>query len=112
MPERLLFDENPAARLVGALSDAYPDSAHVSELGLSGAADWTIWEGAQHHGHVIVTKDEDFDRLSVLHGPPPKIIWIRAGNSSTKDIIGVLRARQAEIATFVADPEAAFLALA
>lgn len=33
---KLLFDENLAARLVGDLADIYPDSAHVSALGLGG----------------------------------------------------------------------------
>ena len=27
-------------------------------------------------------KDEDFHRLTVLHGPPPKVIWIRLGQTN------------------------------
>jgi len=59
-----------------------------------------------------VTKDEDFHRLSVLHGPPPKVIWIRLGNCSTDEVIRLLRRRRGEIERFVAHKEAAFLALA
>jgi predicted nuclease of predicted toxin-antitoxin system len=60
-----------------------------------------------------VSKDEDFHRLSILHGPPPKVIWVRLGNCSTDAIISLLRARREEIEGFVAHEEAAaFLALA
>jgi len=61
---------------------------------------------------VIVTKDEDFHRLSVLHGPPPKVIWIRLGNCSTDDVIRLLRMRHDEVEGFVEHEEASFLALA
>ena len=51
---------------------------------------------------MIVSKDEDFHRLSVLHGPPPKVIWIRLGNCSTDDVMQLLRMRRDEIEAFVA----------
>jgi predicted nuclease of predicted toxin-antitoxin system len=61
---------------------------------------------------VIVSKDEDFRRMTVLYGAPPKVMWIRLGNCSTDDIIRLLRERRSEIQDFVAHEEAAFLALA
>ena len=111
-PARLPFDENLAARLVGALVDLYPGSVHVGDIGLAPAPDRAIWVHARDHGLLIVTKDEDFHRLSVLHGPPPKVIWIRLGNCSTDEVIRLLQLRRNEIETFVAHEEAAFLALA
>jgi predicted nuclease of predicted toxin-antitoxin system len=111
-PIRLLFDENLSARLGAALADVYPGSAHVGEWGLAGAPDDAIWAHARQHGLAIVSKDEDFQRLSVLYGPPPKVIWVRLGNCSTEQIITLLRHRRGEIAAFLANGEAAFLALA
>jgi predicted nuclease of predicted toxin-antitoxin system len=108
----LLFDENLAARLVTDLANLYPGCLHVSDRGLAGGSDQGIWQYAREHGFVVVTKDEDFQRLSVLYGAPPKVIWIRLGNCSTADIIRLLSERQPEIDRFVADEEAAFLALA
>lgn len=90
----------------------YPGSAHVGDVALAPAPDRAIWNYARDHGFVVVSKDEDFHRLSVLHGPPPKVVWIRLGNCSTDDIIRLLQARYAEIDAFVAHEEAAFLALA
>jgi predicted nuclease of predicted toxin-antitoxin system len=112
LPEaKLLFDENLAASLVSALSDLYPDSAHVSSAGLMAARDRQIWMYAAENGLVLVTKDEDFHRLSVLHGAPPKVVWIGLGNCSTDDVARLLRARHREIVEFVEHPEATFLAL-
>jgi predicted nuclease of predicted toxin-antitoxin system len=108
----LLFDENLAARLVSELADLYPDSIHVRDRGLAAGSDHAIWQYAREQGLAIVTKDEDFQQLSVLYGPPPKVIWIRLGNCSTANIIRLLRKRRDEIDRFVADGETAFLALA
>lgn len=90
----------------------FPGSAHVGELGLTGAPDSAIWDYARQQELAIVTKDEDFHRLGVLYGPPPKVIWVRLGNCSTDQIINLLRYRYGEIAAFMADEDAAFLALA
>lgn len=69
---KLLLDENLAARLVRDLADIYPESAHVSTLGLGGAADRAIWDRAAADGFVLATKDEDFHRLSVLFDSPTR----------------------------------------
>lgn len=45
-------------------------------------------------------------------GPPPKVIWIRAGNCTTDSIAQILHRHVADIRAFVADAEAAFLPLA
>jgi predicted nuclease of predicted toxin-antitoxin system len=96
----LLFDENLAARLVSELADLYPGCCHVDDRGLPGGSDRAIWEHARERGLVIVSKDEDFQRLSALYGAPPKVIWIRLGNCSTADIIRLLRERRDEIERF------------
>ena len=81
---RLLFDEQLSARLCSMLADVYPDSLHVGQVGLSGASDEAVWGVAAKRGCALVSKDEDFHRLSVLRGAPPKVIWIRLGNAPTE----------------------------
>lgn len=108
---KLLFDENLAPRLVAALADLYPNSAHVRDVGLQGSPDGTVWEHAAAEGFLLVTKDEDFHRLSVLRGFPPKVVWIRLGNCSTGEIAQILRSRSKQVAAFAAHEEAGFLAL-
>ena len=70
-----------------------------------------MWEHAAAYGFVLVTKDEDFHRLSVFRGFPPKVVWIRLGNCSTADVIHLLETYRDAVAAFVAHEDAAFLAL-
>ena len=108
----LLFDENLAARLVADFAVLYPGCTHVADQGLASGTDRAIWQHARDRGLIIVSKDEDFQRLSVLYGAPPKVIWIGLGNCSAADIVRLLTERCNEIGHFAADEEAAFLALA
>ena len=108
---KLLFDENLASRIVQMVSDLYPGSAHVESLGLSGAPDRAVWDRASADGFLLVTKDEDFHRLSVVLGPPPKVVWIRLGNCTTATVAELLRREYGRIDKFNDDTQAAFLAL-
>jgi len=76
---KLLFDQNLSRHLVGQLSDEYPDSRHVVEVGLDTATDNEIWAFAGEHGYMIVSKDSDFRQLAFLNGPPPKAVWLQLG---------------------------------
>jgi predicted nuclease of predicted toxin-antitoxin system len=108
---KLLVDENLSRRLVTLLAAWYPGSAHVEDLGLAGAPDRALWTRAAADDFVLVTKDEDFHRLSVLLGPPPKVVWVRLGNCATADVARLLIARREQVQQFVEHPDAAFLAL-
>ena len=107
----LLFDQNLSPRLVERLADIYPDSVHVSALGLGDAMDMEIWQYARDHDYMIVTKDADFSELGVIKGFPPKVIWIRRGNCSTKDIEMILRESYSAISNLSEDGEIGILTL-
>jgi predicted nuclease of predicted toxin-antitoxin system len=108
---KLLFDQNLSRHLVGQLAREFPDSRHVTEVGLDTATDREIWDFAGGHGFVIVSKDSDFRQLAFLLGPPPKAIWLRLGNASTLDIFDVLRSHQHAIHHFDDSEEEALLVL-
>lgn len=88
---KLLLDQNLSPRLVQRLADLYPDSIHVSKVGLDHSLDRAIWDYARQYDYLIVTKDVDFSEFSLLRGFPPRVIWIRRGNCSTQDIETLLR---------------------
>lgn len=88
---KLLFDQNLSPKLVDYLSNLYPQSAHVSEYNLDQVQDIKLWEYAREKGYIIVSKDSDFGEMSIVHGFPPKVVWIRRGNCSTKEIENILR---------------------
>ena len=108
---QLLFDEQLSARLCSLLAESYPSSLHVRLIGLGGASDEAVWTAAAEQGCILVTKDEDFHRLSVLRGAPPKVIWLRLGNATTDDVARLLRDRHEDILGFTSQNETNFLVL-
>ena len=51
------------------------------------------------------------DQRCFLHGPPPKVVWIRLGNCTTANIEALLRTRAADVEALGADEGAALLVL-
>jgi predicted nuclease of predicted toxin-antitoxin system len=108
---KLLFDENLSFRLVRALADIYPESAHVRDVGLLGAEDAAIWAYAAEQGFLLTSKDTDFYDRSVYFGAPPKVLWLRIGNSTVAETADLLRHQYILIRRFYDDPSATFLPL-
>lgn len=88
---KLLFDQNISPKLVHSLSDIFPGSKHVSEIGMEKASDAQIWEWATENNFNIVTKDTDFLERRILLAKPPNIILVKKGNCSTFEIEYLLR---------------------
>jgi predicted nuclease of predicted toxin-antitoxin system len=63
---KLLFDHNLSPRLVERLANIYPNSQHVFLLGLDQADDRILWEYARQGEFIVVTRDADFNELSIL----------------------------------------------
>lgn len=93
------------------LSDLYPEASHVRDYALERADDDVIWNFARQGDFVIVSKDADFHERSFLFGFPPKVIWLRMGNCSTKDLEKILRGHNVTISQFFEDSGASFLIL-
>ena len=108
---RLLFDEQLSETLVRKLADVFPAALHVRLLHRGGAPDPDVWKLAGEHGCVLVTKDADFHRLSLLHGAPPKVVWLRLGNCSTADIVRLLTEHADDMRHFEAQADATVLEL-
>ena len=107
----LLVDQNLSPKLVDRLTDLYPDSTHVSFIGLGSEFDRQVWEYARQNDLMIVTKDADFSEMSILMGFPPKVVWIRRGNCSTRDIENLLRENYDAISNLSESSETGVLAL-
>ncbi len=70
------------------------------------SADSDVWNWAKENGFAIVTKDDDFNFLSVLFGFPPKIVWLRLGNVSTGSVELRRRSVAEDILYFLQDDSA------
>jgi len=108
---RLLLDQNLSRKLVGRLGELYPDSAHVTEVGLETATDREIWNYAAANDYVIVSKDDDFRQLAFMHGAPPKTIRLRSGNVSAAAVLQILVGDREAIERFGSAGDEARLAI-
>jgi predicted nuclease of predicted toxin-antitoxin system len=88
---KLLFEQNLSRKLVTQLADVFPDPSHVQFYGLEVNTDTAIWEFAKNNDFCIVTQDVDFAERSRLYGSPPKVVWLRCGNTPTKQVESLLR---------------------
>lgn len=105
----LLFDQNISYKVARKIQDVFPSAKHLSDLRLEGLKDVEVWEYAKNNGCCIVTFDFDFIDLSTLKGSPPKIIWLRFGNSTTEKISSRLISDASLIKAFLSSYDAAFL---
>ena len=108
---KFLFDQNLSHRLPRWLANLYPDSQHVRATGLERATDIQIWEYAKREGFCIVTQDADFAERSRLYGGPPKVLWLRCGNTTPREIEGLLRRNTGLLAALANDPAIHYLGL-
>lgn len=89
---KLLFDQNLSRKLVNRLADLFPGSSHVQFHELAEKTDTEIWEFPKVNDFCIVTQDADFAERSRLYGSPPKVVWLRCGNTPTREVEILIRA--------------------
>jgi len=87
---KLLLDENLSRRLVPFLQHDYPGSNQVVLMGMESASDKDVWQKARDDGYVIVTRDADFQELSLVWGQPPKVIRLKTPNQTRASSLKVL----------------------
>ena len=58
-----------------------------------------------------MTQDADFADRALLHGFPPKIVWLRCGNATTRHIEALLRDHAELITDMELDSETGVLAV-
>jgi predicted nuclease of predicted toxin-antitoxin system len=108
---KLLFDENLSPKLPRLLADLFPDSLHVRDVGMKATDDPVVWDYAKDNDFMIVSKDADMHDLSLVFGNPPKVIWLRLGNCSTRQVENLLRRDVDVIKLFYEDKSVSLLSL-
>lgn len=108
---KLLFDENLSPKLTRRVADIFPDSLHVRDLGFASTDDPIIWDYSKDNDFVIVSKDADMHDLSLVSGTPPKVVWLRLGNCSTRQVEELLRRDFDVIKLFYEDVSVSLLVL-
>ena len=106
---KLLLDENLSRRLVPFLQHDFPGSSQLVLEGLESASDRDVWLHAKAHGFAIVTRDADFEELSLILGVPPQIIWLKTRNQSRAATLKVLLDSKSAIDALFSEPQRACL---
>ena len=108
---KLLFDENLSPKLPNRLRDLFPNSLHVRDVGMKATTDSVVWDYAKDNDFMIVSKDADMHDFSLVFGNPPKVIWLRLGNCSTRQVETLLRRDFEAIKLFYDEENLSLLAL-
>ncbi|MCE0522536.1 MAG: DUF5615 family PIN-like protein [Methylacidiphilales bacterium] len=87
---RFLVDTQLPAAVTRFLEAEGHHAEHVLDLGLAQSKDDVLWEYAETHQAVIVTKDEDFADWIVRGKAGPSVVWLRIGNCTNAALINWL----------------------
>jgi len=103
---KLLLDANVSWRLTSILKEHFGECIHVDDVPnlTFPAKDTKIWQYAKDNEYTIITHDNDFNDLIAIRGFPPKIVWLRTGNSSRKSTIDLLiRSKQSILELLISE---------
>ena len=100
---KLLFDQNISHRVVARLLADFPAAKHVRNFEMQFARDFEIWKFAKQNEYTLVTFDADFSDIVTLKGHPPKVIWLRFGNTATQTFVEKFRDYKPIIESFLTD---------
>lgn len=103
---KILIDQNISQRIVPLLAPQFDMLHHVRQLDLTDADDYDIFMFARSNGYqAVITAADDFIKLINQFSEPPKIIWIRTGNCSTKVLSELLADKVQTIEDFVSSED-------
>jgi len=103
---KLLLDANISWRIIKLIENDFSNSFHSKDIKIiQPAKDIEIWEFAKQNQFTILTHDDDFEKLSLLKGSPPKIIILKTFNKNTKEIAELLISKKEIIESFISNNE-------
>ena len=98
---KILFDQNISPKITKYLASSFLESKQVRHLGLENASDIDIFEFAKNNGFAIATFDSDYVDINTFRGVPPKVIWLRTGNLTTRAIVELFKSNSTAIELFL-----------
>ncbi|MEN2400511.1 DUF5615 family PIN-like protein [Flavobacterium sp. MC2016-06] len=103
---KLLLDANISWRIVKLVGNDFSNCFHSKDIKINQPAkDIEIWEFAKQNQFTILTHDDDFEKLLLLKGAPPKVIILKTFNKNTKEIAELLISKKEIIESFVSNKE-------
>lgn len=89
---RFIVDQPLPPRFAELFRELGQKAVHADELGPEVSdSDTRIWAAAAENRSIIVTKDEDFRRLTERRPDDVRVVWIRLGNCSNRVLFAHFR---------------------
>lgn len=98
---RLLLDENISWRLTEPLRPHCQAVVHVRDIGLAAGSDSSIWRYAKQHQYDLLTKDEDFVRMVLTEGFPPRVVALHHAQLPAKELTMFVVSRLPQMRKFL-----------
>jgi predicted nuclease of predicted toxin-antitoxin system len=103
---KLLLDANISWRVIKLIGNEFLNCLHAKDIKVNQPAkDVEIWEYARQNNFTILTHDDDFEKLLLLKGAPPKVIILKTFNKNTTEIAGILISKKEIIESFISNNE-------
>jgi predicted nuclease of predicted toxin-antitoxin system len=104
---KLLLDANISWRTIKLVENAFIGCLHAKDIIniKQPAKDIEIWEYARKNNFTILTHDDDFEKLLLSKGAPPKVIILKTFNKNTKQIAEILISKKEIIESFILNNE-------
>ena len=100
------LDNHLSPALAVWISEEFGEACvQVRNLGFARMSDREIFSAAKLTARVFITKDRDFAELVTRLGPPPGIVLLSCGNTSTEHVRALLRNQLAAALQLVAGGE-------
>ncbi|MEN2486940.1 DUF5615 family PIN-like protein [Flavobacterium sp. B11] len=103
---KLLLDANISWRIIKLVENTFFNCLHANDIPVNQPAkDIEIWQFAKVNNLTILTHDDDFEKLLLLKGAPPKVIILKTFNKNTKQIAEILFSKKHIIESFITNTE-------
>jgi len=87
---RFLVDNQLPAALARWLAARGCAAEHLLALDLARAGDGEFWDRAVRERAAIISKDEDFARLTLVRAESVAVVWLRIGNCRTSELLAAM----------------------
>ena len=86
---KFIVDAQLPPALARFLTSLGENAIHVLDVEMMEASDSKIWDLAMRESRVVITKDQDFPIRASISEQPPRLIWVRMGNTSKQSLLQV-----------------------
>jgi predicted nuclease of predicted toxin-antitoxin system len=90
-------------RLATYLRPHFEAVLHVRDIGLDESPDTSIWRYALQHSYDLLTKDDDFVRLVLAEGFPPRVVTLQNAQVPVRILAECLLARLSQLESFLGE---------